>query len=85
MEGLILPLLVFSGVCLALAVKFGALQSSQRWWGAVRIQKLLQLELPGSHYTILKNVRIASAKEALTIDHLVVSAYGICPPGFWEM
>ncbi len=79
MEGLFLPVLVFVAVCLALllAQRLGAIPAIQRRWASLRVHKLLQLELPRSHYTLLRNVRIASGKEVLRIDHLVVSAYGI--------
>jgi hypothetical protein len=79
MEGLFLPVLVVVAVCLALllAQRLGAILALQRGWASLRVQKLLQLELPRSHYTLLRNVRIAAGKEALRIDHLVVSAYGI--------
>jgi hypothetical protein len=77
MEGLVLPVLVFLAVCLALAIWLGSIPAGQRAWAAMRVRKLLQLELPRSHYTILHDVRLAGDKEPLFIDHLVVSAYGI--------
>jgi len=77
MEGLVLPVLIFASACLALAVKLGGIAALQRWWAALRIRKLLQLELPRSHYTILHKVRLPGLKEPLHIDYLVVSAYGL--------
>lgn len=77
MEGLVLPVLVFLAVCLALAIWLGAIPAGQRAWNAMRVRKLLQLELPRSHYTILQDVRLAGDREPVHIDHLVVSAYGI--------
>jgi restriction system protein len=77
MEGLILPVLIFLTVCLTLAIWSGAIRAGQRAWDALRVRKLLQLELPRSHYTILQDVRLAGDKKPLRIDHLVVSAYGI--------
>lgn len=77
MEGLVLPVLVFLALCAALAVWLGAVPALVRSWSALRVQKLLALELPRSHYTILQNVRLQGEKGPLSIDHLVVSAYGI--------
>ena len=77
MEGLVLPVLLFTVFCVVLGIKLGAMESMRRRWSALRIRKLLQLELPRSHYTIMQNVCLAGQKEPLCIDHLVVSAYGI--------
>jgi hypothetical protein len=77
MDGLVLPLLILAASCVVIALKLGALPAIRRGWGAMRIQKLLHLELPRSHYTILQDVRLASSKECLLVDHLLVSAYGI--------
>lgn len=77
MEGLVLPVVVFLAVCLALGIWLGGIPAGQRAWAAMRVRKLLQMELPRSHYTILQDVRLAGDKEPLCIDYLVVSAYGI--------
>jgi hypothetical protein len=77
MEGLVLPISIFALACLAFAVKLGGIAAWQRWWAALRIRKLLQLELPRSHYTVLHNVLLPGLKEPLRIDYLVVSAYGL--------
>jgi len=77
MEGLVLPILIFTLVCLVLAIKLGGITALQRWWAALRIRKLLQLELPRSHYTILHHVWLPGLKEPLHIDYLVVSVYGL--------
>lgn len=77
MEGLVLPVLVFVAICLALAFWSGAIPAAQRAWDSMRVRKLLQLELPGSHYTLLQDVRLPGANLSLRIDHLVISAYGV--------
>ncbi len=77
MEGLVLPVLIFTVVCAVLGIKLGAIGALRQRWDALRIRRLLQLELPRSHYTILQNVSLAGQKEPVCIDHLVVSAYGI--------
>lgn len=77
MEGLVLPILIFALVCLALAIKLGGIAACQQWWATLRIRRLLQLELPRSHYTIMQNVWLTGHKELLNIDYLVVSVYGI--------
>jgi len=77
MEGLVLPVVIFTGICVAIAIKLGAFPAIRRWWGALRVRKLLELELPGSHYAILQDITLPSHKEAVQIDHLVISAYGI--------
>ena len=77
MEGLILPLGIFAVVCLLAAIKLGAISAMQSWRICRRIRKLLQLELPPSHYTLLQDVKLASHKEPVLIDHVLVSAYGI--------
>ncbi len=77
MEGLVLPVLLFALACLMLAVALGAVSACQHAWGAWRIRKLLQLELPRSHYAILHHVSLAGHKERLSIDHLVISVYGV--------
>lgn len=81
MEGLVLPVLVFLSTCVVLALLTtrgrGVLHTVQRSWAAMRVRKLLELELPGSHYTILQDVSLPGAKQPVCIDHLVVSAYGI--------
>lgn len=77
MEGLVLPVLIFLVVCAALAIFVGAVPAAQRAWDSLRLRRLLQLELPRSHYTILQDVRLAGDKGPLCIDQLVVSAYGI--------
>ncbi len=79
MEGLLLPVLVIAaiGAALALAQRLGAIPAIQRSWASLRVHKLLQLELPRSHYILLRNVVIPDGREVLRIDHLVVSAYGI--------
>lgn len=77
MEGLVLPVLIFTIVCVVLGIKLGTIGALRHRWDAMRIQKLLQLELPRPHYTILQNVSLAGLKEPVLIDHLVVSAYGI--------
>jgi hypothetical protein len=60
-----------------LGIKLGAVGALRHHWDALRIRRLLQLELPRPHYTILQNVFLAGQKEPVCIDHLVVSAYGI--------
>lgn len=77
MEGLVFSVLIFTGICVAIAIKLGAYPAIRRWWGALRIHKLLELELPGSHYAILQDITLASHKDSVQIDHLVISAYGI--------
>jgi hypothetical protein len=77
MEGLVLPVLIVTVVCIVLGIKLGAIGALRHRWDTLRIHRLLQLELPRSHYRILKNVVLAGQKEPLCIDHLVVSAYGI--------
>lgn len=77
MEGLVWPVLLFALACLLLAVALGAVPAFQRAFGAWRIRKLLQLELPRSHYTILHQVNLAGHKERMSIDHLVISVYGV--------
>ncbi|HET6565318.1 MAG TPA: nuclease-related domain-containing protein [Xanthomonadales bacterium] len=77
MEGLVLPVLVFLAACLALAAWLGALPAWQRGWARLRLRKLLQVELPGSHYIILQDVELPGDKATLAIDLVVVSAYGI--------
>ena len=81
MDGLVLPVVVFLAICLALALIHtrgrGAVPVVLRAWDALRVRKLLQLELPRSHYTILQDVQIPGDRESIHIDHLVISAYGI--------
>jgi len=77
MEGLFLPILILTLACVALAIRLGAVAVWQRWWASRRIRKLLQLELPRSHYIILQNVWLAGQKQPLRIDHLVISVYGL--------
>lgn len=77
MEGLVLLILIVTLISLALAIRLGAVVTWQRFWASVRIHKLLQLELPRSHYIILQNVWLADHKEPLHIDHLVISVYGL--------
>jgi hypothetical protein len=77
MEGLVLPILIFTLVCLALAFRLGSITACQRWWADLRIRRMLQLDLPGSHYTILQDVWLIGHKEPICIDYLVVSVYGL--------
>jgi hypothetical protein len=81
MEGLVLPVLLFALACLVLALMSGAgrgvVAACQQAWDDRRIRKLLQLELPPSHYTVLHHVELPGDREPLLVDHLVVSVYGI--------
>ena len=77
MEGLVLPVLLFVLACLVLCIKLGALAAWQQAWDDRRIRKLLQLDLPPSHYSVLHHVELPGDKEPLQIDHLVISVYGI--------
>lgn len=78
MEGLVLLILMITLACFtALAIRLEVVAALQQWWGAVRIRKLLQLELPRSHYTILQNVWLADHQQPVHIDHLVISVYGL--------
>lgn len=77
MEGLVLPVLLFTVFCVVLGIKLGAVNALRHRWDTHRIRKLLQLELPRSHYTVMQNVSLAGQKQPVCIDHLVVSAYGI--------
>jgi len=77
MEGLVLLISMVTLACLALTLRLGGFAAWQRWWAGVRICKLLQMELPRSHYIILQNVWLADQKEPLHIDHLVISVHGL--------
>lgn len=77
MEGLVLLILIITLAGLALGYRLGALAAWQRWWAGVRIRKLLQMELPRSHYINLHDVWLADHNEPLHIDHLVISVYGV--------
>jgi hypothetical protein len=77
MEGLVLPVVLFTAFCVALGFKLGAVSALRRRWDVLRVRKLLQMELPRSHYTVMHNVYLPGQKEPVCIDHLVVSAYGI--------
>ncbi len=77
MEGLVLPVFLFTVFCVVLGFRLGAMRALRRRWDALRIHKLLQLELPRSHYTVLQKISLPGLKEPVCIDHLVVSAYGI--------
>lgn len=77
MEGLVLPVLLFIVFCVVLGIKLGAVPAVRRWWDALRIRKLLQLDLPRSHYMVMQDVFLPGVKEPVAIDHLVISAYGV--------